>query len=551
MTPKVSICMPTYNFAQYLPEAIESVLKQSYGDYEFLIIDDCSHDDSAEVIRKYAQNDRRIIFSINDHNRGMVDNWNLCLESARGEYIKFLFGDDALFSDNALERMVSVLDAHKEVSLVASARYVIDDQSNIIEIWREYRAKVGYPGAKIIRDCLIEQKNKIGEPSAVMFRKKHAGRGFDARYRQAVDLEMWLHILEQGNFAYIDEPLCSFRRHAKQQTNVNIRGANVSLVDESFSLLRQYAKKPYIKLPRLIREYMQYVPVYSIWKLYKNERISRQGALDKIKERYSLSKFVCYYPFFKTYKFFARLLGSVSHAVNSVLSIRREGRDLSESVSSPGNAQQVKKAYYEYTRKEIYDLLPPNASKVLEIGCGAGNTLVWLKNLKRCTWVGGVEMSLEAAALAREKLDAVYPVNVEQNNLPIPESTLDLILCLDVLEHMIDPWTVVRRLRKLLRPGGALIASIPNVRNQKVLFPLLLSGRWDYTEAGILDKSHLRFFVRDTAIGLIASSGLKVDLVKSTGLGHSRRSRMVNAVLPSFVKSVFEKQYLIRGIRVD
>jgi 2-polyprenyl-3-methyl-5-hydroxy-6-metoxy-1,4-benzoquinol methylase len=211
----------------------------------------------------------------------------------------------------------------------------------------------------------------------------------------------------------------------------------------------------------------------------------------------------------------------------------------------------MKNQYYEYTRKEILPLLPDNPSKVLEIGCGAGNTLVWLKNLKHCTWIGGVEISPEAAKIARERLDAVYSVDIEQNDLPIQESTLDLILCLDVLEHMIDPWEVVGRLHKLLKPGGAFIASIPNIRNHKVLFPLLFKGEWDYTDAGILDKTHLRFFVRETAIHLVGSSGLYVDIITSTGLGRSRRSKAVNALLPSLVTSLFEKQYLIRGIRVD
>ena len=476
--------MPTYNFARYLPEAIESVLKQSYADYEFLIIDDCSQDDSAEVIARYARQDTRIIASINTSNVGMVNNWNLCLQRARGEYIKFLFGDDLLSSDDALKKMVSILDAHKEIALVASARNVIDEQSDIIKIWSEYRRKIGYPGAKIIRDCLIEQKNKIGEPSVVLFRRKQAIRGFDARYRQAVDLEMWFHLLEQGNFAYLDEPLCSFRWHPQQQTNVNVRGTNVSLVEEAFLLLQSYADKPYIKMPLLIREYMQYVPVYSIWKLYKNDRISRAAAIAKIRERYNLSKFVSYYPFYKTYKFIARIVKSVAVAANYLFSMRRQWRGPSERAYEPSEAWQVKKTYYEYTRREIMDLLPENTSRVLEIGCGSGNTLVWLKSLKHCAWVGGVEMMPDAAARAREKLDEVYPVNIEQNPIPIPERSLDLILCLDVLEHMVDPWAVICRLHKLLKPGGSLIASIPNVRNQAVLFPLLFQGKWNYAEAG-------------------------------------------------------------------
>ncbi len=218
---------------------------------------------------------------------------------------------------------------------------------------------------------------------------------------------------------------------------------------------------------------------------------------------------------------------------------------------NPITVLQRAQSYYEYTRTEIRDLIPETATRVLEIGCGTGNTLLWLKNLKHCSWIGGVEMSPDAAALARDKLDEVYPVNIENSNLPIQEGTLDLILCLDVLEHMIDPWTVVRRLRTLLKPGGALIASIPNVRNAKVLFPLLLAGKWDYSDEGILDKSHLRFFVRETAIGLISSSGLLVDMVRSTGLGRSRRSKLMNALTPDIITSLFEKQYLIRGIRVD
>jgi 2-polyprenyl-3-methyl-5-hydroxy-6-metoxy-1,4-benzoquinol methylase len=209
------------------------------------------------------------------------------------------------------------------------------------------------------------------------------------------------------------------------------------------------------------------------------------------------------------------------------------------------------KKYFEYTRNEIFPLLPDKITKVLEIGCGTGNTLEWLKAQKQCSWVGGVELYPDAAAKAREKLDAVYVGNIEQLDLPMEQGTLDLILCLDVLEHMIDPWEVVRRLSKLLTTGGAMIASIPNVRNKKVLFPLLFKGRWDYGDAGILDKTHLRFFVRDTAIQLIETSGLKVDMVDSTGLGRSRRSRIINTLLPSLITSLFEKQYLIRGIRVE
>ena len=207
--------------------------------------------------------------------------------------------------------------------------------------------------------------------------------------------------------------------------------------------------------------------------------------------------------------------------------------------------------YHEYIRSEIQPLLPVTVSRTLEVGCGAGNTLAWLKGIRQCTWMAGVELDREAAEQARRRLDMVYEGNIERMDLPIEPDSLDLILCLDVLEHLIDPWTVVQRLRKLLKPGGAIIASIPNIGNRKVIFPLLFMGKWNYTDEGFLDKTHLRFFVRATAIQLIESSGLKVDMVLTTGLGKSRKSKIVNAMLPRFIKSLFERQYLIRGIKMS
>jgi len=205
--------------------------------------------------------------------------------------------------------------------------------------------------------------------------------------------------------------------------------------------------------------------------------------------------------------------------------------------------------YFNYTRKEIEPLIPDTVDRVLEVGCGTGNTLSWLKMTKGCNWVGGVEISPDAFERAREVLDEVWLGNIESMDLPIENSSLDLVLCLDVLEHTVDPWQVVKKLSALLKPGGALIVSLPNVRNRKVIFPLLFKNEWMYQEAGILDKTHLRFFVRESAIELVNSAGLRVDRVMSTGLGRSRTSIMVNNLLPQLLKSLFEYQYLIRGVK--
>jgi len=104
-TPRVSVLIPSYNCARYLPEAIESVLEQKFRDFELLIRDDGSTDGSHAVIEKYAALDRRVDFHYNPVNLGAVRNWNCCLAQARGEYIQLLCCDDALATTEALGKM--------------------------------------------------------------------------------------------------------------------------------------------------------------------------------------------------------------------------------------------------------------------------------------------------------------------------------------------------------------------------------------------------------------------------------------------------------------
>jgi glycosyltransferase involved in cell wall biosynthesis len=302
MNVKVSVCMPNYNGARYLPEAIESVLKQRYSDFEFLIIDDCSTDGSLEIINKYAKKDPRIVVRVNDVNVGQTKNLNLCLKHARGEYIKFVFSDDVLNSSEVIERMVDILDANDDVALVSSARYLIDENSTIRGILSEYKEDFEDDGKTVITDCLFSQKNKVGEPTVAMFRKAYAARGFREQFTVNLDWEMWLHILEQGNFVYISEPLCSFRMHANSQTALNEKKPTRWFA-EHFNLLRDYGSKPYVHLSRLQRTYMGYLPAFEIWRFYKKfHRISLRTALQEIQSNYGVLRFCCLYPMYKLYK---------------------------------------------------------------------------------------------------------------------------------------------------------------------------------------------------------------------------------------------------------
>ena len=165
--------------------------------------------------------------------------------------------------------------------------------------------------------------------------------------------------------------------------------------------------------------------------------------------------------------------------------------------------------YYAFVRRDIEPLLPASAPRVLEIGCGGGGTLDWLKQSGRAQWTAGIELSSEAAAIASTRVDDVRCGDANVLLEQFPQDSFDLILCLDVLEHLVDPWEALSKIQGLLRPGGRIITSLPNVRHHSVVLPLLLRGRWEYRDAGIMDRTHLRFFSRQGIAGLMRGAGLR------------------------------------------
>jgi glycosyltransferase involved in cell wall biosynthesis len=220
---KISVLIPCYNQARYLPQAIESVLAQRDADWELVVSDDASTDKSAEIIRSYAARDSRIRFHQHTRNLGMAANWNWCLTQAGGTYVKFLFGDDYFCEANALTGLAEPLDRDPKIVLTSSARLIVDETGRTRSVAGELGAHTPRVGRDVIVRCLLEGKNLIGEPSAVMFRRAAATRGFDASFRQLIDWEFWAYLLEQGDFGYIEKPLCAFRRHGAQQTAANQR----------------------------------------------------------------------------------------------------------------------------------------------------------------------------------------------------------------------------------------------------------------------------------------------------------------------------------------
>lgn len=159
--------------------------------------------------------------------------------------------------------------------------------------------------------------------------------------------------------------------------------------------------------------------------------------------------------------------------------------------------------YYAHVRPEILSAVPAKAINILDVGCGAGLLGKTLKEQKSNRRVVGIEYNREAHFFAQQNLDIAYNSDLETFAPPFTTGQFDCIIFADVLEHLKDPWRIAKQYATFLKPGGTLIASIPNIRRLSILRDLAEDGLWQYQDEGILDRTHLRFFTRKQFLELL------------------------------------------------
>lgn len=201
------------------------------------------------------------------------------------------------------------------------------------------------------------------------------------------------------------------------------------------------------------------------------------------------------------------------------------------------------RAYFRHSRQEIRPLLNTDHARVLDVGCGAGHTLRWIKSIYPNCETVGIEIEPANEAELGRNADRYLIADVER--VPDLDGPFDLMLFLDVLEHLRSPEQTLAAFCEHLSPEGVAIISVPAVSYIGVSLPLLLFRRFEYADAGILDRTHTRLFVEATSVALANSAGLVVEAGLLAGLSGPKASA-VNALTLGLFKHHLTKQYIIR-----
>lgn len=279
----VSICIPTYNGSEFIAEAMESAIVQTYPKLEIVVSDDASKDETLQLIESYKHKTKHPIYIHNHEPSGIGANWNNCLRHARGRYIKFLFQDDILLP-TCIQEMVEILENDNSVALVASKREFIvepsflnEDSEKWIEVYGDLQRmlnlpidnNISYIDASLFRSIEFFRSplNKIGEPSVVLFKKEIIQEFgfFRENLKQVLDYEFFYRLLKKYRIAVVNKELVQFRLHDKQTTFINKDNNSYGvdhaiferiIYDEYFRYLSPGKKK------ELLRKYNRFVSFF-------------------------------------------------------------------------------------------------------------------------------------------------------------------------------------------------------------------------------------------------------------------------------------------------
>jgi glycosyltransferase involved in cell wall biosynthesis len=283
MKPQISVCVPTYNGAKFLRECLDSILSQTFSEFELLIVDDCSSDSTVEIAHEYAAKDDRIVVSNNTQNLGLVGNWNRCIELSNGEWIKFVFQDDTIAPDCLSKLFVAtklgkpIVYCHREFIFEAGTNEVIETgYLNHLSNRNPFGETVDI-SADRYADMALKNIgiNLVGEPTSVMLHKSifYKFGCFNPNIITICDFEFYTRIAVNTGIVRVPEVLAQFRIHGMSETANcdNNRNYRAKILDELI-LIHDFAFDPAYAPMRAVAE--QSTPQIDLIQLFEQQTLA-------------------------------------------------------------------------------------------------------------------------------------------------------------------------------------------------------------------------------------------------------------------------------------
>ena len=236
MPPSISVIMPVYNAGKFLKESIESILQQSFTNFEFFIIDDASTDNSVEIIQSYT--DKRIRFIQKEFNTGYTDSLNMAVQLSKGKYIARMDADDISFK-HRFQQQFQFMESHTEV-LVLGTAYKIIDTNTIVQL------PITNEEAKIVAMMNVP----VAHPT-VLIRKEvfdKYGLWYNKKYEPSEDYDLWTRVLEKGSIENLPGTFLYYRRHPEQQSISRyhkLMEATLQIRTGQLNKIIDFSNKPY------------------------------------------------------------------------------------------------------------------------------------------------------------------------------------------------------------------------------------------------------------------------------------------------------------------
>ena len=490
--PRVSAIVVSFNRSADLRRSLEALIATRYPGLEVVVVDNASSDGSGELAASFAG--VRLVRS--ETNLGFAGGNNLGLTQTTGDYVA-LVNDDAVVEPSWIEELVSFLESRPEAAAAGGKAYFWDDAHPVGDRSNPYYSYTTIDTRTCSTQAFRDTPDEVREVATL------SGCAVLVR-RRAID-ELGPTFLEPEFFTYYEETDFFARAIGKGWRLYYTGRPGVWHRVGANDRARQHRYFFHMQRNRTLFAYRNLGPSGLASFLDVERRDARASALRRARHLF-LREDVAARAKREARRWEERnrnlLLRHRASSANA-----RDGRYEQAVVELQARAD-----YHGHARPEIAALVPASARRIVDVGCGRGELGRALKAARPGVEVRGVEPMAEAAERARAVLDDVMVAGAEA---PLPSAwpRPDCVIFADVLEHLVDPWAVLRAYHALLLPEGTLVVSIPNVRHRSVMAPLL-HGRWDYVPAGVLDRTHLRFFSRQTAVELIEGAGFRVKRVE-------------------------------------